>query len=137
MVRPIIYVDGYCIGNPGPCGCRGVMDGKQIFIYDLGLGTNNIAEFYAVAAAIKYIKDHELTPAILYSDSMTALSWIKNRHTNSSVPNENLKKAVDYIKSIKKIGLEGIDILHWKTKLWGEIPADFGYKNQYRKNISL
>jgi len=120
-----IYVDGSCSGNPGMAACRGIMDDKQIFNYALGYGTNNIAEFLAIAYAIDYAKKNLLEPITIYSDSQTAIAWINGKYANSSMSNEHLTKAVKWLQGID---MTNISIQKWHTKQDGEIPADFGNK---------
>lgn len=56
----IVYADGACSGNPGPCGLGVVLvDGttrRELSEY-LGDGTNNIAELTAILRAASYIED--------------------------------------------------------------------------------
>ena len=124
-----IYVDGYCSGNPGPCGCRAIMDGIEIFRYELGIGTNNVAEFYAIAAAIQYALKNNYPDAFIFSDSTTAISWINRKEVNSSSTNQNLYKALTFIRSHD---FSAIKVAKWDTRTQGEIPADYGYKSQYK-----
>jgi ribonuclease HI len=124
-----IYVDGYCTGNPGPCGCRGIMDGIEIFKYELGQGTNNVAEFYAVAAAINYALNNGFTDAFIFSDSTTAISWFNSKQVNSTSTNENLYKALTFIRGTD---IKGIKVGKWDTRTQGQIPADYGHKLNYK-----
>jgi ribonuclease HI len=123
-----ISVDGGTKGNPGECFYRAVdiATGQELFREELGMGTNNIAEFLAICHAIHYCSKKKITPPI-YSDSITALSWVRKRQTNSSFDgpvNERMVSAVKYLKKTK----HPYQLLKWKTKEWGEIPADFGRK---------
>ena len=76
-----IAVDAACSGNPGMMEYRGVdvRTGYQIFhLGPLEQGTNNIGEFLAIVHAIALF--YKNNPSItIYSDSKTALSWIKNK----------------------------------------------------------
>lgn len=129
-MKPIkgIAVDGGCSGNPGQAYYRAVdiETGEELFKYDIGEATNNIAEFLAVCNAIYYrnLQKEDLT---IYTDSQTALAWIKNKRANSSYTNQyiepRIKKAEQFLKENKITNIE-----KWNTKLWGEIPADFGLK---------
>ena len=121
-----ICVDGGTEGNPGPCFYRAVdiETNKVLFKKHLGEGTNNIAEFLAIVHAIHYCEKHNLEVNI-WSDSITAITWIKNKKVNTSIKGpiiDRLNKACEYIKN------KDILINKWKTKHWGEIPADFGRK---------
>lgn len=130
-----IAVDGACAKNPGPMEYRGVAvaTGEEIFhIGPLDGGTNNIGEYLAlIHAAALFAKcgDHS-TP--IYSDSRTALAWLRRGHSNTTVKPtaENarvidlLRRADNWLAHNRVIN----PVLKWNTELWGEIPADFGRK---------
>ncbi len=73
----IVYADGACTGNPGPCGIGVVLlDGKQreeISEY-LGVGTNNIAELTAIIRALQ--RSPQDRTVVLHSDSAYALGLL-------------------------------------------------------------
>ena len=123
-----ISVDGGCSGNPGQAYYRGVdiETGKELFKYDIGEATNNIAEFLAICNAIHY-RNTVNSNLPIYSDSVTAISWVRNKKSNSSYTNQyiepRIKKAEEFLKNNKFENIE-----KWITKSWGEIPADFGLK---------
>jgi len=146
MNKPIegIAVDASTRGNPGPSKYRAVdiKTGKLLFNVDIGIATNNITEFIALCHAVLYAKQHLLTVTI-YTDSQTALSWLKSKHANSSLPASNKTvTALDYLKRVEgklkplSIESDGIDLIadlsitisKWYTSEWGEIPADFNLK---------
>ncbi len=130
-----IAVDGACGGNPGMMEYRGVRvaDGSEVFHFGpVPDGTNNIAEYLAlihVLALLDKQGDHA-TP--IYSDSVTALSWIrKRRHASKLAPTaangvifNMLERADKWIQTHSPAN----PILKWDTDRWGEIPADFGRK---------
>lgn len=122
-MKPIkgIAVDGGCSGNPGKAYYRAVdiETGEELFRRDIGVATNNIAEFIAVCHAIRDYPD--LT---IYSDSVTAISWVRNKKANSSYNYPRLEDIEKWLKTLKKT----TRVEKWKTKEWGEIPADFGLK---------
>lgn len=126
--KPIkgIVVDAGTIGNPGICFYRG-MDletRKILFEANIGMATNNIAEFLACVHAIHYVKSNNIELDI-YSDSLTAISWVKYRKVKTSFEGDILKRvlnACDYLT------FNTIQIKKWETPLWGEIPADYGRK---------
>jgi ribonuclease HI len=74
-VKPaIIYTDGACIGNPGPAGAGFVITDQQGNLLQegcvpLGHGTNNIAEYQAVIAALGAAAEVGATHLIVRSDS--------------------------------------------------------------------
>lgn len=128
-------VDGACARNPGPMEYRGVRvaDGSEIFhIGPLQGGTNNIGEYLALVHALALLDrngDH-LTP--VYSDSRTALAWLRNRGHKSTLARtaanaaifDLLARADAWVRSHSVLN----PVLKWDTERWGEIPADFGRK---------
>src|SRR5690625_2001321 len=76
-----VSVDAACSGNPGDMEYRGVetSTGEEIFHYGpVANGTNNIGEFLAIVHALALLKQKgEDIP--IYSDSKTAISWVKNK----------------------------------------------------------
>ncbi|GAB6119572.1 ribonuclease H family protein [Dysgonomonas termitidis] len=101
--------------------------GRQIFLEDLGNQTVNIGEFLGVVAAVKYIIENDFHPRVIYTDSITAITWFNNKRTASGKRNTELEKAGVFLK-VFSAEVDKIDVLHWKNDLWGETPADFGCK---------
>lgn len=101
--------------------------GKELFHCTLGNKTVNIGEFLGVVAAIKYIIENDYSPPVIYTDSITAITWVSNKKTASQKPSLDLYRAEIYLKAMA-IKIEHIFIIHWDTKSWGESPADFGNK---------
>lgn len=138
-----IVVDGSTRGNPGPSEYRAINleTGQILFHKKIGIATNNITEFIALAHALLYCLENNVKTTI-YSDSQTALSWIKKGYANSNLPiNDRTKIAIDYLNRITNklkdidIKFDGIDLIcndivitKWYTSEYGEIPADFGNK---------
>lgn len=130
-----ISVDGACAKNPGPMEYRGVMvaTGEQIFhMGPLAGGTNNIGEYIAIIHAAAWLaKKGDFTTPI-YSDSKTALSWIRRGHSNTSIqPDDKNTEVINLLERANRwLASNRIlnPILKWNTELWGEIPADFGRK---------
>ncbi len=76
---PCLAVDAACSGYPGPVEYRGVVlpDGYEAFrCGPYASGTNNIGEFLAVVAGLKWLESTSLSFP-LYSDSETAIKWVK------------------------------------------------------------
>ncbi len=129
-----ISVDAACSGNPGVMEYQGVYTktGKQIFhggpYYE---ATNNIGEFLALVHILALLKQQNKKLPI-YSDSTTAMAWVRNKHTKSNLEHtsannkvfEMIQRAETWLKS----NSWDVLILKWDTKKWGEIPADFGRK---------
>ena len=121
MKRPLsgIATDGAHSTRERSTSFRAVdlSSGKELFREEIGNWTNNIGEFLGIVAAVKYILEHSDIPRIIYSDSITAITWYLNRRTAST---RHLKAMEERIKDMR--------IEHWNNKLWGENPADFGNK---------
>lgn len=101
--------------------------GERIFYQNLGSQTVNIGEFLAVVEAAKYIIENDYQPRIIYTDSMTAISWFNNKRTASNKRNKALQKAEIFLK-VFAVDVDTIEVRHWDNKGWGETPADFGNK---------
>ena len=125
-----LCVDAACSGNPGDMEYRGVYPPTMQEIFRIGplkKGTNNIGEFLGIVAAVKYILEHSDIPRIIYSDSITAITWYLNRRTASTRHCPALLKAEIFLKAMEE-RIKDMRIEHWNNKLWGENPADFGNK---------
>lgn len=123
-----LVVDGSTRGNPGPSQYQIYDLEQKRIIYKSGwlesVCTNNVCEFLALCTGI-YLSSKREKPVPVYSDSQTAISWVKNKKVNSS--NENLKHRTDgalkFLREVKTVEIE-----KWHTAVWGENPADFGLK---------
>ena len=129
-----ISVDAASSGNPGKMEYRGVDTKTKKELFKQGPfaeGTNNIGEFLALVHGLAFLKKKG-SERILYTDSRTAMSWVRKKKCNSklvkSEKNETLfelvKRAEDWLKENNFSTV----IVKWETKAWGEIPADFGRK---------
>ena len=101
--------------------------GDRLFYKNLGNQTVNIGEFLGVVEAAKYIVANNFTPRVIYTDSVTAMAWYRDRKATTCKPSKELEKAIVYPKACSK-WLKGIEVVHWDNKGWGETPADFGNK---------
>lgn len=101
--------------------------GEFIFYEDIGNKTVNIGEFMAIVDACKYINEHDYKPRRIYSDSMVAINWFKNKTAQSKKRDKQLWKAVIYLMAAHT-KVDDIEVIHWDNKAWGENPADFGNK---------
>jgi ribonuclease HI len=101
--------------------------GERLFYRNLGNQTVNIGEFLAVVEAVKYIIENDFQPRTIYSDSITAITWFRNKKTASKKRNKELQKAEIFLK-LFAVDLETVEIRHWDNKGWGETPADFDRK---------
>jgi len=129
-----ISVDAASSGNPGKMEYRGVdtKTGKQFFKQGpFPEGTNNIGEFLAIVHGLAFLKKKK-SDRILYSDSRTAISWVRRKKCNTKLEErpenkelfELIRRAVNWLQKNDY----DTPIVKWETKAWGEIPADFGRK---------
>lgn len=130
-----LSVDAACSGSPGIMEYRGVWSDTKDEIFHQGpfpLGTNNIGEFLALVHGIAYLQKKGLWDMPVYSDSRTALSWLKNKKVKTTlVKNQKTEVLYDLIdRALTWLNTNTYKnpILKWKTEVWGEIPADFGRK---------
>ena len=129
-----IAVDAASSGNPGKMEYRGVdtKTKKQLFIQGpFEEGTNNIGEFLAIVHGLAFLKQHN-SDRIIYTDSKTALSWVRKKTCNTKLQrNKKNKPVFDLVdRAVKWLNENNYSttIVKWETKAWGEIPADFGRK---------
>jgi ribonuclease HI len=129
-----ISVDAASSGNPGKMEYRGVdtKTKKQLFIQGpFEEGTNNIGEFLAIVHGLALLKKNN-SNRIIYTDSRTAISWVKKKTCNTKLErndkNKTLFELVDRAVNWLKTNTYNTVIVKWETKAWGEIPADFGRK---------
>ncbi|MDR1716076.1 MAG: ribonuclease H [Prevotella sp.] len=101
--------------------------GEQIFLEEIGNCTVNIGEFLGVVAAVKYIMENNYLPGIIYTDSITAITWFEDKKTASKKKYPALKKAEIFLKAMSE-EVDKIKIRHWDNARLGEIPADFGVR---------
>lgn len=130
-----ICVDAACNMQTGDMEYRGVHypSGKLLF-HKKGFqdATNNIGEFLAIVHALAFQKQHQ-TSLPIYSDSKTALSWLKYKKCKTEQAKTPRNQDVfDLIaraeKWLQENEYSSIPVLKWDTENWGEIPADFGRK---------
>ncbi len=129
-----ISVDGACSSTNGMMEYRGVITGTKQEIFHQGpfpSGTNNIAEFLALVHALALCKQKNVT-APIYSDSATALAWIRKKKANTKCESSEVNAEIfDMIARAEKWLAENTwknKVMKWETSRWGEIPADFGRK---------
>ena len=135
IVQDSIAVDGACSGNPGLMEYRGVnvMTGAELFHQGpFPDATNNIGEFLALVHALAFFHNTGNTHTAIYSDSRTALAWVRDRKCKSKLERtdrnsklfEIVGRAENWLATHQYVNR----IIKWETKKWGEIPADFGRK---------
>ncbi len=143
-IVPSLAVDGACSGNPGMMEYQGVDTATKKVIFHFGPaagGTNNIAEFLAIVHVLALLhkqaaerpKDAEFLRTLpIYSDSKTALSWVKKRRCGTKLAeteeNKRLFELIDRAEKWLAVNTYSNPLIKWNTDAWGEIPADFGRK---------
>ena len=129
-----ICVDASCIENPGKMEYRGVdlKTGKVIFEMKYEEATNNIGEFLAIVHALALYKRNGTALKIVYSDSLNAISWVKQKRCKTKLEiNDKNKLVFEHIERAQVwLNNNSYDtkVLKWDTAAWGEIPADYGRK---------
>lgn len=129
-----ISVDAASSGNPGIMEYQGVdtKTGKKLFRQGpFAQGTNNIGEFLAIVHGLAFLKERN-SDRIIYTDSRTAMSWVRKKNCNTKLPEtpknkdvfDLIRRALDWLKK----NPYSTPIVKWETKAWGEVPADFGRK---------
>ena len=133
VIENSLAVDAACSGNPGPMEYQGVHVASRQRVFHFGPmhGNNNIGEFLAIVHGLALMKQKGLNLPI-YSDSVTAMSWVRQKKCKTTLPREAKTEALyQLIERAEKWLRENTystPILKWETQLWGEIPADFGRK---------
>lgn len=129
-----ISVDVGCSGNPGIVEYKGVntQTGEILFYHGpIAKGTNNIGEFIAIVHGLAYLKQKGSKQTV-YTDSRTALSWLRKKSISSSLVRDESTKEIWQLadRAIRWLQSNTYDnkVLKWQTEVWGEIKADFGRK---------
>lgn len=130
-----ISVDVGSRGNPGIVEYKGVdtKTGEILFSHgEIHIGTNNMGEFLAIVHGLAYLKERNDSTTPVYSDSRTAIKWVKDRKANSSlersIKTEEMWMLIDRAEKWLATNQYKNPILKWETKHWGEIKADYGRK---------
>ena len=129
-----ISVDAASSGNPGIMEYQGVDTKTKKKLFKQGpfpQGTNNIGEFLAIVHGLAFLKQNK-SNRILYTDSRTAMSWVRKKKCNTKLVEtpknkalfDLIRRAIDWLNK----NTYNTPIVKWETKAWGEIPADFGRK---------
>lgn len=91
-----------------------------------------MGEFLALVHALAMLTKAGRGDVTIYSDSRTAMSWVRNRKAKTTVaPTEDNKKIRELVARAEawiQTHHPTNRILKWDTDKWGEIPADFGRK---------
>ena len=128
-----LSVDAAYSSKTGIMEYRGVWtdDGNVYFHETFSVGTNNVGEFLAVVHALAKMKSEGIEKDV-YTDSNTAIAWVRNKKVNSGMDyssrTKELWEVISRAENWLKNNTYTTVILKWETKAWGEIPADFGRK---------
>ena len=129
-----ICVDAACNGSGGNVEYQGVHTTTHQVVFKMGPftdGTNNIGEFLALVHALALLKQQGKDIPV-YSDSRTAMAWVRNKKHNSKHPasakNTELFDLLNRAEKWLRSNTYNNQIIKWPTKEWGDIPADFGRK---------
>lgn len=131
-----VSVDVGSRGNPGIIEYKGVdtKTGEVLFSHDeIHIGTNNMGEFLAIVHALKYLKERGEETKPIYSDSKTAIKWVKDKKVKSTLKRTEeteqmwtlIEQAEEWLANNEYFN----PILKWETDKWGEIKADYGRKS--------
>jgi len=101
--------------------------GDILFSQQAGNRTANVGEFLGVVAAARYILEHNYVPAVIYTDSTTAISWYRAGRAATRRRCPDVVRAEVFLR-LMAVPLAAVDIRHWDTRRWGEVPADYGEK---------
>ncbi len=95
-------------------------------------GTNNIGEFLALVHALAIFQkddDPKMRTMPIYSDSRIAMGWVKaGKCRTKQRPAGKVKDLISRAEKWLAQNTYENPIHKWETKVWGEIPADFGRK---------
>lgn len=130
-----ISVDAACSKNPGIMEYRGVITTTGEELFRMGPyeeGTNNVGEFLALVHALAYLKKLDKEDIKIYSDSRTAMAWVRNKKVKSTLKATDKNTVIFELitRAMKWLNNNNskTEVLKWNTDEWGEIPADFGRK---------
>ncbi|TVR82525.1 MAG: ribonuclease H [Saprospirales bacterium] len=130
-----IAVDAASSGNPGIMEYRGVWADNGDELFRMGPfeeGTANVGEFLALVHGLAFLHKHNMEQTSIYSDSKIAIGWVQRKKCNTKLKrsrkNEKLFELISRAEKWLKTHEFQNRIIKWPTKVWGEIPADFGRK---------
>ena len=131
MTKPTkgIATDVGTEGNPGKCEYRGVdiETGKVLFhVHIPGISTNNIGEFLGAVHGLRLALG---TDKKVYSDSITAISWVRRRACKSKFQVTDRRQVQMIVEALAFLFDNSSVVYKWDTAKWGEVPADFNRKS--------
>lgn len=85
MSELVAYVDGGCLGNPGPSGIGVVINGYAAgpvrIAKWIGHQDNNVAEYAALMEALQYAVERKAHKLHVYSDSQVVVKQMTGEYT--------------------------------------------------------
>ena len=133
VISKSISVDAASSGNPGVMEYQGVDTISKKKLFKKGpfkRGTNNIGEFLAIVHGLAFLKKNNSALPI-YSDSLTAISWVKKKKCNTSLKKDNSTRELFMLIGRAETWLKNNSynnkIIKWATKS-GAKYQDFGRK---------
>ena len=129
-----LCVDAAC-NNTGNFEYQGVWTFSKDTVFKVGplkKGSNNIGEFLGLVHALAWLskhRDEKMKTLPIYTDSKIAMSWVRQKvcKTKKS-PGPDVLNLIARAEKWLKSNAWKNPILKWETRVWGEIPADFGRK---------
>ena len=127
-----LAVDAAC-DDKGNMEYRGVWVAEKKLAFQQGVftqGSNNIGEFLAIVHGLALLQKNNLPHYPVYTDSATALAWLKKKKHNSKIQviNPQLLTLLQRAEHWLRTHTYQNPVFKWHTEIWGEIPADFGRK---------
>lgn len=124
------------------CNGSGLMEYQGVWMFNqekplfqmgpLSGGSNNIGEFLALVHALALFAketDPKFKKMPIYSDSKIAMGWIRAKTCRTKQkPSPKVAQLIWRAEQWLRGNHFENPILKWETKVWGEIPADFGRK---------
>ncbi len=107
-------IDGASRGNPGPAAYAVVMrdpDGRVVLelAKNLGRTTNNVAEYYALLAALDYATSHRIAALRIRSDSELLVRQVQGRYKVKSADLKPLhERAQKLIRQLTYFAIEHV-----------------------------
>ena len=103
----LLHSGGGSRGNPGPAASAFVVEKNRKIIFSqskyLGVQTNNVAEYFGVNMALKWLKKYsglnEVDKVIFYLDSLLVTNQLNGVY---KIKSESLKKYYSAIKKLEK-----------------------------------
>jgi len=135
IITNSLSVDAACSGSPGTMEYRGVWTNDKSPVFHKGpfkYSTNNVGEFLALVHGISWLQKQNMNDTPIYSDSRTAIAWLRNRKVKTTLTRKDINKdsfkMLDRAEKWVQENQWKNPVLKWETSSWGEIPADFGRK---------